>query len=153
MIDSILLSQKIRDLFIKGKWIANTNYKDCLESITWRKAIIKHPNNSIAELAQHVHYYLVGVMDVLNGKPLTIKDKYSFDFEEFKSKKEWDNFLTLLWKDVEAFALLVEQMTDEKLKTTFEKDEYGSTQRNIYAIVEHSYYHLGQIVLIKKQLG
>jgi len=153
MNDSIYLANKLRELFLMGKWIANTNYKHCLESITWQQAIIKHPNNSIAELVQHVHYYLVGVMDVLQGKPLTIKDKYSFDFEEIKSKKEWDNFLSLLWNDVEKFAFLVEKMTDEKLKITFEKDEYGSNHRNIYAIVEHSYYHLGQIVLIKKQLG
>lgn len=39
---------------------------------------------------------------------------------------------------------------DEKLDSTFAGENYGIYQRNIEGIIEHSYYHLGQIVLTKK---
>jgi hypothetical protein len=43
-------------------------------------------------------------------------------------------------------------MQDEKLKDVFVEEKYGTYQRNIDGMIEHSYYHLGQIVLIKKLL-
>lgn len=144
------LAHRIRELFLNGTWIANTNYKTCLETLPWQLALNKYPNNSIAELAQHVHYYLKGVMDVLKGGPLLVKDKYSFQFDEIKSQEQWETFLKLFWKDAEEFAQIIEQLSEEKLNETFVKKDYGSYQRNIDAIIEHAYYHLGQIALIKK---
>ena len=38
------------------------------------------------------------------------------------------------------------------MKENFVDEKYGTFQRNIEAMIEHSYYHLGQIVLIKKML-
>ena len=43
-------------------------------------------------------------------------------------------------------------MTEEKLNEHFVDEKYGNYQRNIDAMIEHSYYHLGQIVMIKKML-
>jgi len=33
------------------------------------------------------------------------------------------------------------------------EEKYGNYQRNIDGMIEHSYYHLAQIVVIKKILG
>ena len=41
-------------------------------------------------------------------------------------------------------------MTEEDLNIDFVDEKYGTYSRNINGILEHSYYHLGQIVLIKK---
>jgi len=41
-------------------------------------------------------------------------------------------------------------MPDKKLNEIFVNEKYGTYLRNIEAVIEHSYYHLGQIVLIKK---
>jgi len=38
------------------------------------------------------------------------------------------------------------------LTDDFTDEKYGTYQRNLIGILEHSYYHLGQIVLIKKLL-
>ncbi|MEG1377632.1 MAG: DUF1572 domain-containing protein, partial [Myroides sp.] len=64
----------------------------------------------------------------------------------------WNLFLNRFWNDTEEFALKVESMRDEKLDSVFVDEKYGSYRRNIEAMIEHSYYHLGQIVLIKKML-
>ena len=106
--------------------------------------------NTIALLASHIHYYISGILNVLEGGTLDIRDKFSFDFPAVKSQEDWEKVLNKFWNDSEKFANLVEQMTKEKLNEDFTDRKYGSYQRNINAMIEHCYYHLGQIVLIKK---
>lgn len=147
------IASRFREVILNGTWIANTNFKDQLISLNWEIATTKiNSLNSIAVLAQHIHYYINGMNNVFKGGTLDIKDKYSFDFSTINSQPEWDSFLKRFWQDAEEFALLIEQMPDEKLKEVFVDEKYGTYQRNVEAMIEHSYYHLGQIVLIKKHL-
>jgi uncharacterized damage-inducible protein DinB len=147
------IAKRFREVILNGTWIANTNYKHQLTGLSWELATTKlHSLNTIALLAQHIHYYIKGIKNVLAGGNLDIKDKYSFDFVPFQSQQEWEAFLTQFWNDAEEFASLIEQMPEEKLKEVFIEEKYGTYQRNIEGMIEHSYYHLGQIVLIKKML-
>lgn len=148
-----LLANRFREVILDGTFIAYTNYKQELEDFSWEIAVKKVDNlNTIADLAQHIHYYISGVKQVLNGGSLDIKDQFSFEFPPIISPKQWADFLQKFWKDAEEFANLVEQMNDEKLQENFVDEKYGTYLRNIDAMIEHAYYHLGQIVLIKKIL-
>lgn len=147
------IANRFREVILNGTWIANTNFKDQLENLDWKIAVSPIQDlNTIAILAQHIHYYINGINQVFNGGTLDIKDKFSFDFPPIHSQEQWDNFLTKFWNDAEAFASFVEQMPNENLNEVFVDAKYGTYKRNIEAMIEHSYYHLGQIVLIKKQL-
>ena len=147
------LANRFREVILKGTWIANTNYKDQLEHLDWETATIKVQSlNTISISAQHVHYYVNGINNVFNGGGLEIRDKYSFDFPAIKSQNQWEDFLIKFWNDAENLAKLIEQLPDEKLNHVFVDEKYGTYLRNIEGIIEHSYYHLGQIVLIKKIL-
>jgi len=146
-------ARRFKEVILDGTWVANTNYKNQLTGLDWSIAIAKiNSFNSIAHLAQHIHYYIKGVLNVLKGGSLDIRDKYSFDFPPIRSQEEWENFLQLLWGDAEEFASLIEQMPEKKLLSVFVEEKYGSYLRNIDGLIEHSYYHLGQIVLLKKLL-
>lgn len=145
------LSNRLREVFFNGKWIANTNYKEQLNDINWEQATCKIESlNSIAMLTFHVTYYLKGILQVFNGGTLDIKDKFSFDLPEINSKVAWDNLLSDFLKTANNFADKVEQLNEIKFNEVFVEEKYGSYQRNIEAVIEHSYYHLGQICLIKK---
>lgn len=147
------LAKRFREVILNGTWIANTNYKNELSDLNWELASAKIDSlNTIAVLAQHIHYYIDGIKNAIKGGMLDIQDKYSFDFLPIQSQDEWDDFLIKFWSDTEEFALLIEQMSEEKLKQVFVDEKYGTYQRNINGMIEHSYYHLGQIVLIKKIL-
>lgn len=147
------IASRFREVVLNGTWIANTNFKDQLANLDWEIATKKlHSFNTIAVLSQHIHYYIAGILNVFNGGTLDIKDKFSFDFPEMYSQQDWDNFLIQFWNDSEEFARFVENMSDEKINTVFVEEKYGTYQRNIDAMIEHAYYHLGQIVLIKKGL-
>jgi len=147
------LANRFREIILNGTWVANTNFKDQLCGLDWEIAVTSiHSLNSIAILAQHIHYYISGINNVFNGGTLDIRDKFSFDFPPIRSQEQWEQFLSEFWGDAEQFASLTEQMDDEKLSQPFTDEKYGTYQRNIDAMIEHSYYHLGQIVLIKKIL-
>jgi Protein of unknown function (DUF1572) len=57
-----------------------------------------------------------------------------------------------LFDNASVFANAVEKMPEEKFDEVFVNEKYGSYLRNLEAVIEHSYYHLGQIVLIKKMI-
>lgn len=145
------LANRLREVLLNGKWIANTNLKEKITSISWEQAIQRIENlNTIALLTFHINYYLKGVLNVFEGGELEIKDKYSFDMPEIKSETDWNNLVNELVSNAEKFINHVEKMDDNLLSQPFVKEEYGSYLRNIEAQIEHSYYHLGQISLIKK---
>jgi len=148
------LAQQIRDLFLTGQWIgANINLKAQLEDVDVAMANAKYESlNTIALLTFHLNYYLEGVMNVFKGGALDIKDKYSYDMPPITSQEEWDTMRENIYINAEYFVFLVEQMPTSRLTDDFTDEKYGTYQRNLIGILEHSYYHLGQIVLIKKLL-
>lgn len=145
------LANRLREVLLNGKWIANTNFKEQITSISWKQAIQRVENlNTIALLTFHINYYLKGVLSVFEGGNLEIKDKYSFDMTEIISETDWLNLVNEFVSNAEKFINHVEKMDDNLLSQPFVKEEYGSYLRNIEAQIEHSYYHLGQVSLIKK---
>lgn len=147
------LANRLREVILNGTWIANTNYKQELENLDWEIATAKVQEiNTVSILAQHIHYYIKGINNVfINGK-LEIRDKYSFNFPEIQSKYEWKQFLNTFWVDTERLAVFIEQLSEEQLSQDFVNKKYGTYLRNINGMIEHCYYHLGQIILIKKML-
>ncbi|MBS4039931.1 MAG: DUF1572 family protein [Flavobacteriales bacterium] len=145
------LANRLREVLLNGKWIANTNLKEQITSTSWGQAMERIGSlNTIALLTFHVNYYLKGVLTVLQGGKLEIKDKYSFDMPEILSESDWFNLVNEFVSNAENFINHVENMDENLLTQPFVKEEYGSYLRNIEAQIEHSYYHLGQISLIKK---
>lgn len=148
---SDFIANRLREIFFNGYWIANTNYRDQLEKITWQQAIHQVENlNTIAAITYHINYYLAGILTVFNGGLLEIKDQYSFDLPPIHSEADWNKLASELFDNASVFAIAVEKMPDKKLNEIFVNEKYGTYLRNIEAVIEHSYYHLGQIVLIKK---
>ncbi|PIF00241.1 MAG: DUF1572 domain-containing protein [Maribacter sp.] len=151
MTKSEQLASRLREVILDGTWIANTNFKDQLENLDWKIATEKvQPLNTISVLAQHIHYYIDGTRNALTNGKLEISDKYSFDLPLIGSQTEWEGFQKKFWDDTEKLAGMIEKMSEEQLNEKFVDEKYGSHSRNIDGMIEHSYYHLGQIVLIKK---
>lgn len=145
------IANRFREVLLNGKWIANTNFKDQLSGVDWKRATNKTGSlNSIAALTFHINYYIAGILNVFEGGDLEIRDKYSFDLPPIRSEDDWDQLRNQLWSNAEKFADHVERMPDEKLEATFVDEKYGTYRRNIEGVIEHSYYHLGQISLLNK---
>lgn len=147
------IANRLREVFLDGQWIANTNFKDQLLSINWEQATQRISLlNTIAALTYHVNYYLVGLLNAFENGRLEISDKYSFDVPEIHSEDDWEKLVTDFLSNSKKFADKVEQMDEDIFDQPFVDEKYGSYLRNIEAVIEHSYYHLGQISLIKKMI-
>lgn len=147
------LSNRLRDVFLDGRWIANTNYKEQLLQTNWQQATHQIYNlNTIAALTYHINYYLAGILDAFETGSLIISDKFSFNLTPIKSEEDWDNLVNDFLKNAESFSNKVNQMEDTLFDQTFIDAKYGSYLRNIEGVLEHSYYHLGQITLIRKMI-
>lgn len=146
------IAKHFRDLHFGGNW-TSVNLKQTLADVTWQQATAKvYSLNTIAILVFHINYYVSAVLKVLQGGPLDAHDKYSFDLPPIQSQEDWEKLLSKMWAEAENFAMLVEKLPESKLGETFSDEKYGNYYRNLHGIIEHTHYHLGQIVLIKKIL-
>ena len=146
-------AKRFREVMLDGLWIANTNFKDQLSDVTWEQATTKIADlNTIAMLTFHIDYYIAGIINVFEGGDLEIKDQFSFDLPPIESQEQWEVLLNKLLNDSEKFATLLEQLPDSKMTEVFVDKKYGTYLRNIDGMIEHAYYHLGQITLIKKMI-
>ncbi|WP_339795221.1 DinB family protein [uncultured Imperialibacter sp.] len=147
-------ANRLREVLLDGRWVANTNYKEQLESVPWQQAVQKVGDlNTIALLTYHVNYYLGGILNVFNGGGLEIRDKYSFDLPPIKSEGDWKSLVGDFLANAGKFVEHVANLPEEKLDEAFVDEKYGTYWRNMEGVIEHCYYHLGQIALIKKLIG
>lgn len=150
---SQFIAKRLSEVYLDGHWVANTNYKEQLSALNWQQATQQVGQlNTIALLTYHINYYLRGLLQVLHGGALEIKDKYSFDMPPVTNDKEWLTLTNEFFSNAEKFVAAVAMLPDEKMDEHFVDPKYGTWYRNLEAVVEHSYYHLGQISLIKKLL-
>lgn len=148
------LANRLKEVLLNGRWIANTNLKIQIENVTWVQATQKNGTlNTIAALTYHVNYYLAGLLNVFKGGELEIRDKYSFDLPPIESETDWKNLIDEFQRNAEKFVDEVAKMPDRKLDETFVDEKYGTYLRNIEGVIEHSYYHLGQLSLIRKLIN
>ncbi len=151
MTRSKAIAHRLREILLDGRWIANTNYKEQLTALSHTEAIHQTGElNSIAALTFHINYYTAGILEVLRGGELTISDKYSFDVPSLPTEADWQQLVDSFFTNATAFISEVEQLPDETLDKVFVKEAYGTYLRNLEGVVEHCYYHLGQIVLLGK---
>ncbi|WP_278554877.1 DinB family protein [Elizabethkingia bruuniana] len=154
MKQSTNIANRLREVLLNGHWIANTNCKEQLQLVTWRQAIHKVGNlNTISALTFHLNYYLSGVFNAFNTGKLEIKDQYSFDMPPVENETDWQKLTDDFLRNAEMFAAKVEEISDEQLQEAFIDEKYGTNLRNVEGMIEHCYYHLGQISLIRKLIA
>ena len=147
------IAKQFRELHFGGNW-TSVNLKETLADVNWEQATTQvYSFNTIAALVYHTNYYVSAVLKVLQGGSLDAHDKYSFDHPSIHSQQDWEKLLNKTFDDAENFAILIEKLPETKLGETFTDEKYGNYYRNLHGIIEHTHYHLGQIVLIKKLLS
>lgn len=147
------IAKHFRDVYFGGNW-TSVNLRDTLADVSWQQATIKIQNlNSIAVLVFHINYYVDPVLKVLQGGLLIASDKFSFDLSSITSAEDWQILVSKAMADAELFAMQLEQLDEGKLAEDFAQPKYGNYYRNLHGIIEHTHYHLGQIVLIKKLIN
>lgn len=146
------IASYVRDIYFGKNW-TNSNIKEKLEDVDWMQAItIVNSYNTTAMLVFYTSYYLIGIMNILKGGTLDIRDRFSYELSPIKSAEDWQELKNKSFDEAEEYARLIEEMPDDKFWENFVKEEYGNYYRNIHGSIEHLYYHFGQIILIEKSI-
>lgn len=147
------LADRLQEVLLDGSWIAHTNFKAQIQTLDWRLAIQKVGDlNTISALIFHINYYLEGLLHAFQAGELTIRDQYSYDVLPIQAFSDWEALVNRFLHNAEKFIEMVREMEEDQLSGPFIAPQYGSCYRNILGKVEHSYYHLGQISLLRKML-
>jgi len=147
------IAKHFREVHFGTNWTWS-NLKQHLDGVDWKQATAKIDSlNTIVALVFHINYYVSTILKVLEGATLDAHDKYSFDHPPINSQEDWEQLLNKTWSDAERLAPLIEQLPENKLWETFVEEKYGNYYRNFHGVIEHTHYHLGQIVVIKKLLA
>ncbi|RYY40586.1 MAG: DinB family protein [Chitinophagaceae bacterium] len=147
------LARQVREFYFGGNWTESSLFA-VLSDVDWAlaTAVGKLSANSIAALTYHIHFYVAAQRKVLEGGPLESSDRDAFALPPLAGEADWQALQTHIKGDAEALATLIEALPEERLDEHFVAERYGSYYRNIAGMIEHSYYHLGQIVFLKKEL-
>ena len=146
------LARQLRQVYFGGNWTA-VNLKETLADVDLNMALQqKEGFNTIAILVFHINYFLEVVIPFLKGGPLEGNDKLSFDHPPINSEEQWKLMVANALERAEELASLIENLPDDKLDDVFVDPKYGTYYRNFSGIIEHTHYHLGQIVYLKKML-
>jgi len=144
------IAKHLRTLYFGKNWTA-VSYKEALENISWEEANKKNGEmNSILTLVYHTMYYIKVQLPVLNGGELVASDKESFIHPPLNNEQEWLDLKKEMFDLVETFASKIENLPEDIFDKPFADEKYGSYYRNLQGTIEHSHYHLGQIVLLSK---
>jgi len=147
------IAKHLREVFFGGNWTC-VNVKQVLGSISVEQANLKVEGcNTILSLSFHINYFIEAVLKVMQGNPLDAKDAYSFNHPIIDNDKLWTKFREKILSDAEDLASLIEKMPDHQLMEDFTDPKYGSYYRNFLGLIEHTHYHLGQIVVLERMMN
>ena len=88
MTRNLAIANRLREVLLNGKWIANTNFKEQILSVSWEQAIQKVGNlNTIALLTFHINYYLAGLLNVFKVENLKSETNTVLTFRKLSLKE------------------------------------------------------------------
>ena len=146
------IAKHLREVHVGKTWTA-VSLREKLADVTWEQATTRVGSfHTIASLVFHINYYIRVAIQVLEGGPFESDDKLSFDCPAVLSAEDWERLVNESWRDAETLAKLVERLSDETLAQYFVDEEGGTNFRCLQGRVEHAYYHLGQISILKSDL-
>ena len=145
------LARHIRETHFGNNW-TDVDMTAVLKDVTWQQAVATPiPDaNSIAVLVFHINFYLNYVHKSIKEGVYQFDHEDSFKVPPIQSEADWQALLQKTWDDAEAFAQTVEKLPNSASIYDIIPPFSNSFYKNIQGIVEHTHYHLGQIVLLKK---
>jgi uncharacterized damage-inducible protein DinB len=145
-----LLAENLRNVFEGGNW-TEVSIMDALSDVSYLEANTKTPasQNTIASLLHHLMYWNGVIVQRIQNRDPEIPPINGFDVKAPTSEKDWQLLIEQAKQSFTELSEAIKQFQPERLD---EPTNFGQStfSKNLFGIVEHAYYHLGQIVILKK---
>ncbi|GAO44050.1 DinB family protein [Flavihumibacter petaseus] len=132
-----------------GNW-TDVSLLETLQTVSLEEALTVTPGspNTIAGLVSHLLYWNQILLQRLAGENPEIPDSNGFDLRIPGNETEWQDLIREAHESFKALGYAMEEFPEQNLDTNT-KDRHSTYRHNFFGIVEHAYYHLGQIVILK----
>ncbi len=139
-----------RDIYNGDPWIDIT-LMGTLENIsaeTAAKRISPHCN-TVWEILNHIISWRENVLQRVQGKIMITPGNNYFTAVIDQSSTAWDNTLQALKNSQMEWIAFLQKLNEADLEKIYPGND-AAYYKNIYGIVQHDAYHLGQIILLMK---
>lgn len=145
-----LIAQHITEVHEGDNW-TEVNIKDTLADVGYEEATIitKASHNTMASLVHHLSFYNNVVMHRLSGITPVISESNGFDMIAIKNEDDWIKLKARNIQSALQLASAVREFPEEKV-FDLAVTGHSTYYKMLHGLTEHAYYHLGQIVLLKK---
>ncbi len=144
------IAENLLTCFEGNNWTSVT-IADTIKDVNWQQAQQRTAasSNTIASLIHHLCYWNFVLLQRSKGKNPVIPESNGFDVKAFENETDWNELKEETHQSFIKLADAIKNFDEEKLNETYAEGK-SSYYKNFNGIVEHAYYHLGQIVIIKK---
>ncbi len=149
MTTSQQIAQHLYDVHKGDNW-TDVNIRNTLDNVTWQQAIAitAASKNSIAALLYHIGFYTNIVHQRLQGTDPYINDINGFDHASIGNEEDWKEIIKQCFEAALSLEEYLQNYPDDKLFMPLFEDR-PTAYKTLHGLIEHTHYHLGQIVLIK----
>lgn len=146
----IALAENTIEVYEGGNW-TDVNIKDTLADVDYIEAstIVDGYANTIASLVHHITFYNQVVKSRLYGIYDTIPAANGFDVKDVKGPEEWYGLQKDSLRSAQDLAVAIQSFPLDKLFTPT-KNKDVTFYKMLQGLTEHTHYHLGEIVVLKK---
>ncbi len=147
---SQVIASHVMEAYFGNSW-SDVCVRDIVKDIQYDEAITisAASPNTIAALLYHIMFYNKAICQRLRGEEPQIGEANGFDLPPLKSESDWKQLVSDAMEAAEKLADAIRNFPQEKLFD--EKPEgKGTYYKKFHGVIEHNYYHLGQIMILKK---
>lgn len=148
------IAQLLKASIDEGAWYGPT-LSEALEGVTAAQAASRPIKgvHTIWELVGHIAVWVEVPLSRYHGKgPEQVAEKDNFPTAPSKpDEKAWTKIKERVWKAHEAWYAELKKMSDNQLHTP-RKPGFPPMADILYGVAQHTAYHIGQIVVLKKHL-
>jgi uncharacterized damage-inducible protein DinB len=144
------IAQHILELYFGNNW-TDVNVRETLQDVTLKEALTKTKAspNTIASLVQHITFYNKIILERLHGSNPQIDEINGYNLPPLENEAAWELLKENNLQSAQELADEARLIADDTLQEPVVEDG-SSRYKSLHGVTEHGYYHLGQIVILKK---
>lgn len=143
------ITVQLMEAFEGGNW-TDVDVTHTLQDVNLHEATLrtKASPNTIASLLYHIGFYNSVIVQRLEGEQPEIDANNGFNMPELHTEKDWKELRENVMRSAKELAHAILSLDEEKLSEPI--NQGGSRiYKSVHGVIEHTYYHLGQIVVLK----
>lgn len=143
------LSDNLENAFRGNNW-TDVSIAATLVDISFAQANLRTAAspNTIAMLVNHLWYWNTVILQRMAGDDPVVPLTNGFDPDPITSESEWQALVSKAERSFNELAAAIRNYPLDKLGSRTNRNA-STISENLFGIVEHAYYHLGQVVILK----